>query len=394
MALSTYNKDLLEFMYNLTFTPKIRPPLDISKFLELRGQKVSERTIKRWFMYLGNNIAYHARINYASLNLQTVYVLLKEAHPKLLTTIPYSVVPFYGYDATNLIKYTGTHFPIPIGKEKELEEFLTNAKELNLLQDFELFPYNQVADSYLPFHEVIDLEGNFKFNQTYDISHFEALFDYAVRKPSEQKLSKIVEKNPITLPIIVEYSRKRWSSHKVWFAMNENLEDNLWNYIKRKKSKIRERQGAGVALVQKSVRDIQLAHDELFRQVRVFYGPFNDDKNVVANIFIKLKNHEQIKELFKEIAQKAIITSFYLPTDLSNKLRIALTTNIESQTKISNEILPKYIDNDYDNKVIFRRKQNKEINMKLNYSKLFNPKTCEWEFDLEKYKENLTHLYP
>jgi len=394
MALKTYSKELLEFMYNLTFTPKIRPPLDISKFLETRGQKVSERTIKRWFMYLGNNIAFHARINYASLNLQTIYVLLKEAHPKLLTTIPYSVVPFYGYNATTFTKYTGTHFPIPIGKEKELEEFLNKAKELNLLQDFELFPYNQVADSYLPFHEVINTEGTFRFNQTYNISHFESLFDYALKKPSEQKLSKIIEKNPIILPIIVEYSRKRWSSHKVWYAIRDNLEDNLWNYIKRKKSKIREHDGAGVALVQRSVRDIQLAHDELFRQVRVFYGPFNDDKNVVANIFIKLKNPKKIKELFKEISQKAVITSFYLPTELSSKLRIGLTTNLESQTKISNEILPKYIDNEYDNKVIFRRKQNNEINMKLNYAELFNPKTCEWEFNLAKYKEKLTHLSP
>ena len=394
MALGTYSKELLEFMYNLTLTPKIRPPLEIAKFLEGRGQKVSERTIKRWFRYLGNNIAYHARINYASLNLQTIYVLLENPHSELLTTIPYSVVPFYGYNATKLTKYIGTHFPIPQRKENELEEFLNQAKELSLISDFELFPYNQVADSYLPFNEVIDSDGNFNFNQIHDIAHFESLFDYALRKPSEQKLSKLIEKSPITLPIIVEYSRKRWSSHKVWYAIRDNLEDNLWNYIKRKKSKIREHDGAGVALVQRSVRDIQLAHDELFRQVRVFYGPFNDDKNVVANIFIKLKNPEKIKELFKEIAQKAVVTSFYLPTDLSTKLRISLTTNLESQTKISNEILPKYLDNNYDNKIIFRRKQNKEINMKLNYSELFNPKTCEWEFNLKKYKKNLTRLSP
>ena len=37
---------------------------------------------------------------------------------------------------------------------------------------------------------------------------------------------------------------------------------------------------------------------------------------------------------------------------------------------------------------------NNEINMKLNYAELFNPKTCEWEFDLEKYKAQLTHLSP
>ena len=394
MALSTYNKELLEFMYNLTLTPKIRPPFEISKFLETRGQKVSERTIKRWFLYLGNNIAYHARINYASLNLQTVYVLLKNPNPELLETIPYSVAPFYGYDATTLTKYTGTHFPIPPGKENELEEFLNKAKELKLLQDFEVFPYNQVADSYLPFHKIVDIDGNFNFGQTYDISHFESLLDYALKKPSEQKLSKLIEKNPIIIPIIVEYSRKRWSSHKVWYAIRDNLEDNLWNFIKKRKLKIREREGAGVALVQRSVRDMQLVHDELFRQSRVFYGPLNDDKNVIANIFIKLKNPEQIKDLFKEIAQKAIITSFYLPTDLSNKLRIALTTNIENQTKISNKILPKYIDNTYENKVIFRRKQNNEENLKLNYAELFNPKTCEWDFDLEKYIENLTHLSP
>lgn len=381
-------------MYNLTLTPKIRPPLEIAKFLETRGQKVSERTIKRWFRYLGDNISYHARINYASLNLQTVYVLLENPHEKLLETIPYPVAPYFGYNATTLTKYTGAHFPIPIGKENELIEFLNKAKELNLISEFELFPYNQVADSYLPFHEVIDSDGNFNFKKTHNITHFESLLDYALRKPSAQKLSKLVEKNPLTIPIIVEYSRKRWSSHKVWYAIRDNLEENLWNYIKRKKSRIREHEGAGIALVQRAVRDIQLAHDELFRQVRVFYGPLNDDKNVVANLFIKLKKPEQIKELFKELAQKAVITSFYLPENLSNKFRIALTTNIENQTKISNEVLPKYLDETYNNKVIFRRKQNPEISLKLNYSELFNPKTCEWEFNLKKYKESLTLLSP
>ena len=160
------------------------------------------------------------------------------------------------------------------------------------------------------------------------------------------------------------------------------------------KEKIRKYEGAGVALVQRTVRDIQLDYDELFRQVRVFYGPLYSDKNVVTNLFIKLKDSEQIKDLFKEISQKAIISSIYIPTDLSKTLRIALVTNIENQTKISTEILPKYIDNNYDNKIIFRRKQNPEINLKLNYAELFNPKTCEWKFDIEKYKENLTRLSP
>jgi len=394
MTLGIYSKDILEFTYNLTLTPKIRPPLEIAKFLETRGQKISERTVKRYFRYIGKNIAYHSRINYASLNLQTIYVLLKNPHPELLSAIPYSVTPFYGHNATKLTKYTGTNFPIPLNKENELKEFFNKAKELNLIEDFEFFPYNQVTDSYLPFHKIVDKEGNLNFSKEYDTTYFESLLDYSIRKPSEQKMSKLISKNPITIPIIVEYSRKRWSSHKVWYAVRDNLEDNLWNFIKSKKSKIRKYEGAGVALVQRTVRDIQLNYDELFRQVRVFYGPLYSDKNVVANLFIKLKDSEQIKELFKEISQKAIISSIYLPTDLSKKLRIALVTNTENQTKISTEILPKYIDNNYDNKIIFRRKQNPEINLKLNYAELFNPKTCEWEFDIEKYKENLTRLSP
>ena len=169
MALSNYSKDLLKFMYNLTFTPKINPPIHIAKFLETKGQNVSERTIKRWLRYLGNDISYYSRINYASLNLQTIYALIKKPKKGLLKAMPYAVAPFHGYNATNLERFLGVLCPIPVGKEKELVEFFETAKSLNLIEDYELFPYNQVADAYLPFHEICDLEGNFNFNKEYDI---------------------------------------------------------------------------------------------------------------------------------------------------------------------------------------------------------------------------------
>ena len=79
--------------------------------------------------------------------------------------------------------------------------------------------------------------------------------------------------------------------------------------------------------------------------------------------------------------------------DLTEKFRITISTNIENQIKISNEILPKYIDENYNNKIIFRRKQNNK-KLKLNYAELFDPKTCEWEFNLDKYKKALTLLSP
>ncbi len=393
MALSTYSKDLLQFMYNLTFTPKINPPIHIAKFLETKGQNVSERTIKRWLRYLGDDISYYSRINYASLNLQTIYALMKRPKKGLLKAMPYAVAPFHGYNATTLERFLGVLCPIPAGKEKELKDFFEAAKEQNLIEDYELFPYNQVADAYLPFHEICDLEGNFNFNKEYDISYFESLLEYGIKKPSEQKLSPLVQQNPITVPTIIEFSRKRWSSHKVWFAMRDNLGEKLWPYIKRRKLKIKEKQGAGVALVQRTVRDIQLAHDELFRQVKVFYRPLFSDKHTVTNLLIKLKDPETITDLFKEISQCSIITSFYLPTDLNEKFRITLSTNIENQIKISNEILPKYLDKTYNNKIIFRRKQNNK-KLKLNYAELFDPKTCEWEFNLDKYKKALTLLSP
>ena len=42
---------------------------------------------------------------------------MKNPHPEILSTIPYSVTPFYGYNASKLTKYTGTNFPIPLNKE-------------------------------------------------------------------------------------------------------------------------------------------------------------------------------------------------------------------------------------------------------------------------------------
>jgi len=400
MVLSLYSKSLLEFVYNLTKTEKVLNPLELSKFLGEQGFQVSDRTIKRWFSYLKEHLGYFLSINYSSLGLINIDVLVKEPHKDIIKAVPYAYYLFSGFDATSIEDYTIISCLIPNRKLNEFKIFWDKAKEKNLLKDYRLSFCNNIVDFYSPFHEVITNSGNFEFSEC--IEHSVEPLIRNMQQPKDIKMSSVIEGNPLILPIVIEYSRERWSSYKVWNAIKEKLGDGVWDYINDIHYRNRRTDNSGIAFVQKTWKKLQENNDELFHNVRVVYRPLYTKKHSVSYKFLKLKNRKNLPDLVKEISKRSVNSVVYLPEDISSKeVTIFTSTNTEQESYIIRKILPKYINKSYDNKIIymdfeetdkFWKYDSYRKYLKLDYANLFNPKNCTWKFDLREYLDKLDKI--
>ena len=402
MVLSKYKPDILRFVYNLTRTEEVLSPLRLSKFLNSIGQDVSDRTIKRWFNFLGADIGYFSMINYSEIGLMSVAVLIKNPNEIIVEIIPYLYHVFSGYDGTNLDDYLIIQMLVPKGHIKEVEQFWNVSKDLKLIDEYDLFPFNNVVDIYSPFQDIIDETGQFIFEKQFDNSKFINLLNYKSRKSSVLKMNSLVRKNPLLIPVLIEYSRERWSSHQVWEVVKSKLEVRVWKYVRKLRTRFKRTDFAGIALVQKILREVNNNYDNFFHQVRVLYWPLYDEKASIFQMFLKFKSKKDMLNFAEEMSKRAVVTIFYLPFDVNSKIvRVWVSTNSQQQSYIVRNILPKYIDLNYDNKIIYRDIANThkywspdtyQKYVKLNYAKFFDPTICEWKFDLDEYLEDLNNL--
>jgi len=265
MVLNLYSKDLLKFMYNLTKTDKVLNPTELSRFLREQNQEVSDRTIKRWFSYLRKHCGYFSYINYSSMGLTPVSVLLKNPNPELIKIIPYLFYAFSGFNASSLTKYIIVFSLVPVDKHDEFKSFWNSVAKKNLIEDFYSFPFNHVVDFYSPFHKVINESGDFDLSEKNMGRPNPLDLSFIMNKPINADMHKLIKHNPLIIPILIEYSRERWSSHRVWRAIKEKLGEGVWDYIRDVKCRARRKDSMGISFVQKTLKDVHSNYDQLFR---------------------------------------------------------------------------------------------------------------------------------
>jgi len=132
------------------------------------------------------------------------------------------------------------------------------------------------------------------------------------------------------------------------------------------------------------------------------YWPLYTEKHKVSYMFLKLKDRCLLPDLATELSNRSVNSVAYLPIDRKSKeVKFFVSTNNEQQTKIIRDVLPKYIEDSHPNKIVymdfdetdkFWRWEKYRKYLKLDYVKLFNPKTCTWKFDLKKYLKDVDKL--
>lgn len=404
MALSPLDKKLLEFMYFLATDQEFMNSVKISKKLSKKGKKVSDRTVRRWFNYLQKScFDYFPYPKYKNLGLMPITMIVCNLKvDKVLNIIPYMmyIQKGIGFKSSKMCKdYFLLMYLIPPDKISDFKKFWDFVCSKGLAEYYDLMEFRTPIDYYSPLHKILKQDGTLDFsteyapNNTQFINKLKENLDCS----HEIKIHKGINKNPMIIPIILEYFREFWSSNKVWHSIKGKLKNSTWEYIKDIKKRKKKTDGVGIRHVQESLAYLQENFNDFFQQIRVVYEPLYSGKNNTLFLSLKHKNKESIIKLSKILSENSLLLTVYPPINIKDTTTLFyIVTDNKKVVKILNDILP-FIADSKRNITIFRdyersSKYWNRLNLKIDYKNLFDPVTLSWKYASNEYQKELSKL--
>lgn len=400
MTIKPFDKKLLRFLYFLVTNHEYMNSVQISKKFSIDGKKMSDRTIRRWFLYLHKNhkFDYFPYINYESIGLSVVFVIVYGLKNKdLLKIIPYNHYIFTGVDLKKTKNCLFVGYCIPHDEINNFKLFWKNAKERKIIKNYEIMNSSKSIHLYSQFHKIITKDGNLKISENYDIdnSFFLNLLKKNLEKSRKVGMHKAIIRNPFIIPIIFRYFREHWSSREVWHSIKKSLEDDVWKYIKIYKKKRKRTDGRGIRFVQETMKTLHNDFHDFFKQIQITYSPFYEGNNFISYVFLKLNNKKDIIKLGNKILKHSLSIKIHSIMNGPCNVCFYILTNNSGFIKIVN-IINEYT-NDNHNKILLMDYFDSWIfwNNK-NYLKLcpslFDPTKLEWKYEHKKYMNELKKI--
>lgn len=383
MTLKIYDKNLLNFMYELTKLDKFYSSYALSKKITLEGgRKVTPRTIQKWFKFLrepwefqGKKIdkfSYFPTFFYEKLGLQRVFVFLEFKKKKINLKDLFKEIPYYDYvtwlhDLNKNKEILLISYLIP---KENLEKFKEKLKRHKAITNYIIYFSSKPFIIYSPWYKVIDNNGLFQpeLNSQIEIEKQLKLFGYYIDNLSVVEPIQQIKKNPLIIPTLFEYVKENWTSPKVWQTIREKLGKDVWLYI-RKRKKLTD--SVGIKRIQQSINLIH--RHELFHQIRITYLPTELKNNFFIYLLLKFNNKNKLFSIISKIALNSIFMNNYILRN--NKILVVALVNCDSFQSILDV---KGIEK------IFLLKHKKSLPLildsyKFQYHKLFDPEKCCWK---------------
>jgi hypothetical protein len=366
--------------------------------ITIQGQKVSERTIKRWLKHLKENhyFTYYPSIKYECLGLSGVnLILLGLKQTSVLDIIPYKTYLMKGVDLKTHEQCFFANYRIPQGTFEEFCKFWKTAKNKGVVKDFFTSKLKQIITIYSPIHKIIGPLGTLTVSDNSEGVPSEFVEKIMCAEP---KLNQV--KAPLIVPVLLEHFKDYVSSKKIWYSVKEKFGDDAWSIIKKSHSLIRVKKqtdGIGIKCVQHTLNFLYQNFDEFFQQMKLAYGPLYS-KNINLYFVLKLKEPQNLKDLVTSLLRKSLCVITY-KTYKDGLVILELVTNSESMASIVSMIsgltvrskLNRMLLIDYEDSSAYWENKTKGW-LKQHYHELFDPKTVSWKYNSEKYLDALEQL--
>jgi len=390
-----FSKKTLQLISLLTRNQKLLDTKKMSELLKNAGQKVCERTVRRWFDDLQRSTEYfdyYPVPRYEKLGLVYSWVFINGLkNMDLIKIIPYNTYFISGTHLQSLGPSTVVAYFIPKEHLTDFENYWKAAQKLNLFDSYELFDVRDTVYFYSKFHETFH-NGVSNFTVE-DNNYFFDILDSALKRNVTIELDKNFRENPLTVAIVLERFRESWSSTKVWRAAKEKLGEGVWDYVKDLRTRLNRSDASGIRLAQKTLGYVNENFDKFFRQIKVDYAPVWSHKNNLFVHFILDIGTDGLSDFVKILHKNSIQCAVFLPynnpkrhmffavTDFSGLDKVVHSINSLNAKKsvlwVDREATKKYWTRDF---------------MKFDYSKVFDPKKCEWVYQHNKYMAQLEKL--
>jgi hypothetical protein len=399
MALHTFDKRLLEFMYQLTLHQKLMAPKEMSQVITIQGKKVSERTIKRWLKWLKAHhyFTYYPHIITERIGLVKTVVFVSDLkNPKILDLIPYKTYLMSGASLRELKNTFVVHYAIPEKHLDEFKNFWRKALDAKLIGNYELLKLRCSNILYTPLHLAVEEDGRVDFSKK---SRDASEIKIPDSKILNAEIHSKIKENPFLVPLLIEHYKAHASSKKIWFSMKQKLSESIWDYIKDIKIKNKKNDGQGICLVRDTLNYLHKNFDMFFQQIRVSYGPLYVDDNISFCGVLELRNENEIKELFKKLLKNSLFIAYNESASGKKELLFEITTNMSGMTEIFNMLSDLCNVKRISKLVLFNYTKSSEYWenktkgwLKQHYHELFDPKTVSWRYDSKKYLQELKPL--
>lgn len=316
MTLTTYNKKILEFIYELSKLNRVYSYRELAKRVRIQGKEVSAKTIQSWLEWLDQpyerfgmkkpfKLLYYPVPIIEKIGLSRITALFNTTNPEIISEIKtYSDFTAIVSELSTLKKKLFVQFLVP---KKREAEFIKNLKQkYSLIISFTI----QTNTGYLvvnPLHKIIEESGNHvpeNLPQEWINQQSNKVLLHLERTAVEQENS-LVKKNQFIIPVIFEYGKHFRSSTEVWQWCKTNIGEPVWKYLPR----IRIQTDAmGIHAVQKAIEQTYI--EEIIFQTRMEYIPLALENNFYSYIHFNLINTNK-QTLIIELIKNSITSRFY-----------------------------------------------------------------------------------
>jgi hypothetical protein len=396
MTTHPFDKKLMEFMYFLTRNQKIMSSIEMSKCVKINGKPVTDRTIRRWFKVLQNNVfSYFPNPKHECLGLVPNYVhLINLNDESILKIIPYLSHVEIGVDLKAAKPVYLAQYFIPLHGLKKFNKFWCKVRSDKLVDNFHVYKSRSATAIYSPFHKIIMKDGNLHFpeDSVIDNSYFISLLKKHLNNESCCKIHHIVVENPLITLILYKLFKFRYhSSHKLWYELKKEFGNTIWNYIKNRRIRAEKNDYKGIKYVQQMLRIIHNNFDQILQQLRLSYQYFCMGEKTCLYFILKLKNQEEILKISRELSKHTLQLLVHPPLEKKDyTIFYALTSNSQLQHLFSIllacntglRILVKDVE----------KSAKLDVEIKHGFKALFDPETCAWKYDHTDYMQQLDSL--
>jgi len=389
---------LLQLLAFLTRRQAWLSPAEISREFRLDGERISSRTVQRWFAFLeghGGFIYYpFPRANY--IGLQDVLVRVRGlVNPDVFGILPFGTFFKVETGLGDFEPFISQGYWVPGTALDDFRDFWRTARSLGLVAKVDLFPTRNTHYVYSPFHEVIRPDGTAGVLKSIDNRHFEMLLRAHLREKFEVRLGERIADAPLMIPIVVEHIWAHYSSRQVWNEIRAKGEKRIHAYGHRDLAKAARQPGAAIQFLQKQWRDLLRHYDEVFLQPRVYFDWTSLRKTMFVSALLQASSVDEMIDVAIRTSEHAIDTAFrpgvepdlryhisaFMPAD---EFLSVLTIFRERHRGLGPPVIA--VDDREATLKFFRPSY-----CKLDW-RLFDPVEQAWRFETEAYRQQLEAL--
>ena len=370
-------------------------PEELSGEFHLDDSTPSARTIHRWFRLLrtqGGFIYYpYPRAN--RLGLQDILVRIRKVHrTEVCGVLPFAASFNAEVELGSGEPLVSQSYWVPGNAVEKFRDYWRAAQDLGHITEFELLRSRNTHYVFSPFHQMITRDGSAELRGSVDNRHFEALLKRELRRPFEVRLGDQYAKSPLIIPIVVERIWTHYSSKHVWQAIRSKGEERIRAYGRGILPRGSEKPGAALRLLQEEWAEILRNFDEIFLQPRVFLDWSSLRNTMFVSMVLKPGSVDRLLEVAMRASERSISTAVKAGVEFEDRSHINCFLPNDQLIPIL-DLVREFHRGLEPASVAIQDKRIQEELFQPNYCKLdwrlFDPATRSWNFDADRYVEQL-----